>query len=308
MSGRWSRAAHAFEHIVLVEADADAVLAALKLPREALGDKLVTVATPAAVSKRPRQQAARHRVPARRRRRAVRAGARLGRQERCSARTGWPRSTTGRSRRRCPVASDAPPGYDPAHAWTMVAGGDILLDRGVKLAIDGHAAGTDFPFNGGTAEITGTCKNCSPLGWDTAVHEAHRRTPARSASLIKGADIAIANFENPAPERLALPLRRARSSRPTRPTSPRSRTRASTGSRWPTTTSAMPGDNGILQTMKNLDKHDIAHAGAGQELEGRAQGVAAQGRRRDGRHAGLRHDRADVLGDGRQPGQRADDG
>ena len=82
-------------------------------------------------------------------------------EDRVASLDDWPLQAT------LPVASDASPGYDPAHAWTMVAGGDILLDRGVKLAIDGHAAGTDFPFNGGTAEITGTCKNCSPLGWDT---------------------------------------------------------------------------------------------------------------------------------------------
>ena len=61
------------------------------------------------------------------------------------------------------------------------------------------------------------------------------------------------------------------------------------------------GDDGILQTMKNLDKHDIAHAGAGRNTNGGPQGGAAQGRRRDGRPAGLRHDRALVLVGARQP-------
>jgi poly-gamma-glutamate synthesis protein (capsule biosynthesis protein) len=85
--------------------------------------------------------------------------------------------------------------YDPSTAWTLVAGGDILLDRGVKLSIDAH--GVDFPFDGGTAEITGhTC--CSQFGWQVPKlrrtgHEGDVR------SLIESADLAIANFENPAP-------------------------------------------------------------------------------------------------------------
>ena len=60
----------------------------------------------------------------------------------------------------------------------MFAGGDILLDRGVALAIG--ANGTDFPFAGGTAEITGLCKDCSPMGWDTAVHAPDRQRRGRA--------------------------------------------------------------------------------------------------------------------------------
>ena len=67
------------------------------------------------------------------------------------------------------------------------------------------------------------------------------------------------------------------------------------------------GDNGILQTMKNLDKHDIAHAGAGTNFKAAHKASLLEVGRRDGRPARLRHDRADVLGGGRQPGQRAHD-
>ena len=30
----------------------------------------------------------------------------------------------------------------------------------------GKGKGADFPFDGGTATVTGHCKDCSPLGWD----------------------------------------------------------------------------------------------------------------------------------------------
>ena len=255
---------HAFDHIVLVEADADAVLAALKLPREALGDKLVTVATPAAVSKRL----------ANKRRdigflraddvgpsvRALGWGSKtMFGEDRVASLDDWPLQAT------LPVASDASPGYDPAHAWTMVAGGDILLDRGVKLAIDGHAAGTDFPFNGGTAEITGTCKNCSPLGWDTPYT---KRTGNAGAvrGLTKGADVAIANFENPAPNTW-----RFHSSGTVFSANPANIAAVEdAGFDWVSMANnhiGDAGDNGILQTMKNLDKHDIAHSGAGKNFK-----------------------------------------
>jgi hypothetical protein len=89
------------------------------------------------------------------------------------------------------------PTYDPAGAWTLVAGGDILLDRGVDTSIKLTGHGVDFPFDGGTAEITGhTC--CSQYGWEVPTA---RRTGGAGAmrTLVGSADIAIANFENPAP-------------------------------------------------------------------------------------------------------------
>ena len=89
--------------------------------------------------------------------------------------------------------------FDPAATWTLFAGGDIMLDRGVYETLRVKGKGPDFPFDGGTAEITGRCKDCSPFGWDTPYT---RRTGNAGAfrDLIKGADIAIANFENPAPD------------------------------------------------------------------------------------------------------------
>jgi poly-gamma-glutamate capsule biosynthesis protein CapA/YwtB (metallophosphatase superfamily) len=161
--------------------------------------------------------------------------------------------------------SIAPPSrYDPATAWTLVAGGDILLDRGVALAIKESPAGADFPFDGGTVEITSRCKDCSVFGWD--LPRTNRTGNAGIVrELLTGADLTIANFENPAPDAFRF---------------------HSSG----TVFSADPaliqglvdagldyvslgnnhirdaGANGIIQTIENLDGYGIAHSGAGANL------------------------------------------
>ncbi|MBI2776777.1 MAG: CapA family protein [Chloroflexi bacterium] len=154
--------------------------------------------------------------------------------------------------------------YDPATAWTLVAGGDILLDRGVALAIKGAATGADFPFDGGTVTITSRCKDCSPMGWDLP---RSRRTGNAGAvrELISGADLAIANFENPAPDAFKF------------------HASGTVFSANPALIAGLKdagidfvslgnnhirdaGANGILQTIENLDGFGIAHSGAGANL------------------------------------------
>jgi hypothetical protein len=153
--------------------------------------------------------------------------------------------------------------FDPGATWTLFAGGDILLDRGVYQTVRIKGRGIDFPFDGGTAEITGhTC--CSAFGWEQPVTKRTGNAGAMR-DLIKGADIAIANFENPAPDRI----------------------------RWHTSGtvfSADPGiidglvhagidyvsiannhigdagDLGILQTIDNLKQRGLAYSGAGKDL------------------------------------------
>ena len=89
-------------------------------------------------------------------------------------------------------------GFDSAKNWTLVAGGDILLDRGVAQTIKIKGKGVDFPFDGGTARITSRyC--CSSFGWN--LPKTQRTGNAGAVrELVSGADIAIANFENPAPD------------------------------------------------------------------------------------------------------------
>jgi hypothetical protein len=88
--------------------------------------------------------------------------------------------------------------FDPAKNWTLVAGGDIMLDRGVAQTVKIKGKGVDFPFDGGTARITSRyC--CSSFGWN--LPKTQRTGNAGAVrELVSGADIAIANFENPAPD------------------------------------------------------------------------------------------------------------
>jgi capsule synthesis protein PGA_cap len=151
--------------------------------------------------------------------------------------------------------------FDPATTWTLFAGGDIMLDRGVYLTL--RDKGADFAFDGGTATITGRCKNCSPLGWDTPYT---KRTGDAGVvrDLIKGADIAAANFENPAPN------------------NPRFHASGTNFSADPRLIDGLKnagidyvslannhirdaGATGLLQTIANVRKRGIRYSGAGKD-------------------------------------------
>jgi hypothetical protein len=156
------------------------------------------------------------------------------------------------------AAADA---FDPAKTWTLFAGGDIMLDRGVYLTLKDK--GADFAFDGGTATITGRCKNCSPLGWDTPYT---KRTGDAGVvrDLIKRADIAAANFENPAPN------------------NPRFHASGTNFSADPRFIDGLKnagidyvslannhirdaGATGLLQTIANVKKRGIRYSGAGKD-------------------------------------------
>jgi poly-gamma-glutamate synthesis protein (capsule biosynthesis protein) len=249
-----------WDSLVLVEDDADAILAALDTDRSALGKRLVTVESPAAL----RRNLARH--PARlgflraddvdASVRALAWGSRsLFGVDRVGSLDAWPLTVS------LPVPEGSAPDYDPAAAWTLAAGGDILLDRGVSKAIDGHRRGASFPFDGGTVDITGLCRDCSPFGWDTPYT---RRTGNAGIvrDLLRGADLAIANFENPAPDDWRFHPRGMVFS--ANPADIEGLQRA--GIDWVSLANNHIGDagrDGIVDTMRHLDRHGIAYSGAG---------------------------------------------
>ncbi len=98
--------------------------------------------------------------------------------------------------RETPAAGAEP--FDPAAAWTLVAGGDVMLDRAVYRESVLAGKGADFPWDGGTAEIAGwTC-----CGVGGALLPVGRRTGGDGAvrSLLGSADVALVNLEGPAPD------------------------------------------------------------------------------------------------------------
>ena len=186
-----------YEALELVRGEDSAILAALGTDAAATGDRLILAADRDALAA---DLAANRKLVAFLRADAVGpdvralawSGTELFGVDRVKAVADWPLA----ARLPEPGAGTA---FDPAATWTLFAGGDIMLDRGVYETLAVKGKGADFPFDGGTAEITGRCKDCSPLGWDTPYT---KRTGNAGAfrDLIKGADIAIANFENPAPD------------------------------------------------------------------------------------------------------------
>jgi poly-gamma-glutamate capsule biosynthesis protein CapA/YwtB (metallophosphatase superfamily) len=95
------------------------------------------------------------------------------------------------------VSADAHLGtFDPARLWTLVAGGDVMLDRDVYRATQLH--GVDYPWAGGTVRIVArTC--CTSLGRSLPVPEAVAGSTS-IRELFQQADVAIVNLEGPAPD------------------------------------------------------------------------------------------------------------
>ena len=162
----------------------------------------------------------------------------------------------------------------------MFAGGDILLDRGVYETIRVKGKGVDFPFDGGTAEITGhTC--CSSFGWEQPVTKRTGNAGAMR-DLITGADLAIANFENPAPDRFSW-----HTSKTVFTADPRIIDGlVDAGIDYVSLANnhiGDAGDAGILQTIENLEGPWARTLRGGEGPGGRAQAGDAGGERRQGR-------------------------
>jgi hypothetical protein len=158
--------------------------------------------------------------------------------------------------------------YDPATAWTLVAGGDINLDGGVAYHVKQLGLGVDWPFAGGTVTITGhTC--CSGAGLPLPVA---RRTgnPGAVKDLLSLADLSIANFEDPAPNNFTYhPAGVNFSADPAL-----IQGLSDAGIDWVSLANNHIGDagtQGILDTLANLDTWGIAHGGAEANLDAARQ-------------------------------------
>jgi hypothetical protein len=250
-----------YEALALVESEADAILSALDMTRPTAAGRLVLAPDATRLSRdlaRNRKRLAFLRAD------AVTPSVRA---------LGWAgRYLFGVDRRRSLAEwrltaklPEAPAGeaFDPATTWTLFAGGDILLDRGVYQTISVRGKGVDFPFDGGTAEIVGhTC--CSSFGWEVPTM---RRTGDDGAMrhLIKGADLAIANFENPAPNVSTFHTSGTRFTADPRLI----QGLAKAGIDYVSIANnhiGDAGDRGILQTIANLKKHGLKYSGAGKDL------------------------------------------
>jgi len=91
-------------------------------------------------------------------------------------------------------------GWNQAATWTLLAGGDMFLDRGVYRMVVKQGLGTNYPFDGGTAIVTG--HHCCGV-YVTKYHVPDVQKTGNAGAvraLTQGADLAIANLETPIPD------------------------------------------------------------------------------------------------------------
>ena len=121
-------------------------------------------------------------------------GAELFGNGRLRSLAGWPLLMPGSALET--AAGGARSAFDPASTWTLVAGGDVMLDRMPWVRMVQRRAGPDFAWDGGYAEITGyAC--CNEMGNRLPVA---RRAGGAGAlrALFRDADLAVVNLEGPA--------------------------------------------------------------------------------------------------------------
>ncbi len=87
--------------------------------------------------------------------------------------------------------------WDQTRTWVLVVGGDSFTDRGVYETVVRQGKGVGYPFDGGTAKVTGHgC--CDPVFNDNVVPR-YQLTGNKGAvrKLFKGAELAVVNHEQP---------------------------------------------------------------------------------------------------------------
>jgi poly-gamma-glutamate capsule biosynthesis protein CapA/YwtB (metallophosphatase superfamily) len=156
--------------------------------------------------------------------------------------------------------------WEQSSTWVLVAGGDAFTDRGVYDTVVRKGRGVAFPFDGGTARVTGHgC--CDPVFGDNLVPR-YVLTGGRGAvrRLFREAELAIANHEMPTTDDWDFHASGLRFSG--RPDLTRIFTRA--GIDWLSLANNHIkdyGTDGILDTRRILRQHGLAFGGAGVDLE-----------------------------------------
>ncbi len=157
-------------------------------------------------------------------------------------------------------------GWDAGRTWVLVAGGDSFTDRGVYDKVVRRGKGVDYPFDGGTARVTGHgC--CDPVFHDNVVPRyvltGNRGVVRR---LFREAELAIANHEMPTTESWGFHSSGLRFSGKPELSAIFSRA----GIDWMSLANNHIkdyGTEGISDTRRILRRYGIASGGAGVDLE-----------------------------------------
>jgi poly-gamma-glutamate synthesis protein (capsule biosynthesis protein) len=99
-----------------------------------------------------------------------------------------------------PLRVEGAGGPDPDQLRRIVAAGDVLLDRGVFYAAYHQGLGPDFPLEGGEAAVTYRAPLPDPDSETGRIHQFTARRIGGEGSVrsyLQGADLTLANLENP---------------------------------------------------------------------------------------------------------------
>jgi poly-gamma-glutamate capsule biosynthesis protein CapA/YwtB (metallophosphatase superfamily) len=156
--------------------------------------------------------------------------------------------------------------WDQARTWVLVVGGDSFTDRGVYETVVRQGKGVDYPFDGGTAKVTGHgC--CDPVFNDNVVPR-YQLTGNRGVvrKLFKGAELAVVNHEQPVTDDWVQHTKGLRFSG--KPDLTRIFTRA--GVDFVSLANNHIGDygaSGISDSRRILREHGLVVGGAGKDLD-----------------------------------------
>jgi poly-gamma-glutamate capsule biosynthesis protein CapA/YwtB (metallophosphatase superfamily) len=158
---------------------------------------------------------------------------------------------------------------DPGELRSIVAAGDIVLDRGQPFAVFEEGRGIDFPLDGGYAAITGRALVPNPYSESELVYQFDAERLGESGAVreyLRGADLALANFENPVLENADY--------HPEAPTFngdlrllPMLKGGGIDGVTLANNHILDAGVPGLEETLGHLDDASISHAGAGANLD-----------------------------------------
>ncbi len=153
--------------------------------------------------------------------------------------------------------------FDPGSVWTIAAGGDVMLEKDAYKRAILDKKGVDYPWDGGTAAIDG--RVC--CGWGDGgrapLVSGHRTGNAGAVrSLLKDADVALVNLEAPAADNFTY-----HSTGFTFSVDPEMLTGLKNAGIDAVSLAnnhmGNAGEQGVLDTIRDLDSLGIAHAGAG---------------------------------------------
>jgi poly-gamma-glutamate synthesis protein (capsule biosynthesis protein) len=157
-------------------------------------------------------------------------------------------------------------------AWTLVAGGDSFTDRGLYERVVNRGKGIDYPFDGGRARVTGhhICPSCPRAEGNLVPIYKLSGPKGIVRDLVKDADLAIANHEQPTPTNWKFHLFGTTFSG--KPDLTRIFTRAGIDFMSLANNHIRDyGAPGVINTVKTLDNYGIKHAGAGKDLKAAAK-------------------------------------